>query len=70
VEVEDLTVERLTELIQLVRKNPSYRNRATYFQKVIAQTQGLDLAATLIEQAFGKNQTVDSTGGLADLSRA
>jgi zeaxanthin glucosyltransferase len=57
VEVENLTVERLLELIQRVRKNPSYRLRARYFQKVIALTRGLDVAAYAIEQAFQKNKT-------------
>src|SRR5271154_7192827 len=56
VEVGDLTVERLSELIQKVRKNPSYRMRARYFQKVIARTQGLDLAADVIERAFKNNR--------------
>ena len=60
VEVGDLTVEVLSELIKRVRKNPSYRDKARYFQKVIARTQGLDLAADVIERAFKKNQTVDS----------
>jgi zeaxanthin glucosyltransferase len=60
VEVGDLTVEVLSELIKKVRKNPSYRDKARYFQKVIARTQGLDLAADVIERAFKKNQTVDS----------
>jgi MGT family glycosyltransferase len=62
VEIGQLTAERLSELIQRVRKNPSYRDRARYFQKVIAQTQGLDLAAAVIERAFKKNQIVDSAG--------
>jgi zeaxanthin glucosyltransferase len=70
VEVGNLTVERLSELIQRVRKNPSYRDRASYFQKVIAQTQGLDLAADVIERAFKKNQTVDSAGKRTELSHA
>jgi UDP:flavonoid glycosyltransferase YjiC (YdhE family) len=39
-------------LIQRIRNNPSYRVRARYFQKVIAETEGLDLAAEVIEQAF------------------
>jgi zeaxanthin glucosyltransferase len=69
VEVENLTVEHLSELIQRVRKNPSYRLRARYFQKMIAQTRGLDVAAYAIEQAFQKNQTVDSAGERAELSR-
>ena len=68
VEVENLTVERLLELIQRVRKNPSYRLRARYFQKVIAMTRGLDVAAYAIEQAFTKNQIVDSAGERPELS--
>jgi zeaxanthin glucosyltransferase len=60
VEVGDLTGERLSDLIQRVQANPNYRDRARYFQKVIAQTQGLDLAADVIEHAFKKNQIVDS----------
>src|SRR6266478_571579 len=59
VEVGDLTAERLAQLIQRVRQNPSYRDNARYFQKVIARTQGLDLAADLIERAFKTNQIVD-----------
>ena len=39
-EIGDLTAERLSELIQRVQTIPSYRNRARYFQKVIAQTRG------------------------------
>jgi UDP:flavonoid glycosyltransferase YjiC (YdhE family) len=54
VEIGHLTAERLAELIQRVRKNPSYRDRARYFQRVISQTQGLDLAADVIERAFKK----------------
>jgi MGT family glycosyltransferase len=67
-EVDDLAIERLGGLIQWVRKAPSYRERAAYFQKVIARTQGLDLAAEVIEQAFAKDQSVDSTVPGAELS--
>jgi zeaxanthin glucosyltransferase len=70
VEIGDLTAERLSELIQRVRTNPSYRDKARYFQKVIAQTQGLDLAADVIERAFKKNQIVDPAGQRAALSHA
>ena len=59
VEVGDLTTERLAQLIQKVGQNPSYRDRARYFQRVIARTHGLDLAADVIERAFKKNQIVD-----------
>jgi zeaxanthin glucosyltransferase len=67
-EVEDLTVKRLSQLIQQVRRNQSYYDKARYFKKVIAQTRGLDMAAELIERAFGINQMVDSEG--AELSHA
>jgi zeaxanthin glucosyltransferase len=67
-DVEDLTVKRLSALIQQVRRHQSYYDKARYFKKVIAQTRGLDLAAELIEQAFGINQMVASEG--AELSHA
>jgi zeaxanthin glucosyltransferase len=67
-EVEDLTVKRLSQLIQQVRRNQSYYDKARYFKKVIAKTRGLDMAAELIERAFGINQMVDSEG--AELSHA
>jgi hypothetical protein len=38
-------------------QDPSYRERADYFQKVISRTQGLDVAADIIEQAFQKYET-------------
>jgi len=60
VEIGELTPERLSRLIRRVRQNPSYRDKARYFQKVIAQTHGLDLAADVIERAFKKNQIMDS----------
>src|SRR5271156_5137124 len=44
-QLEELTVARLSQLIQQVRSNQSYHDRARYLQKVIAQTRGLDLAA-------------------------
>jgi zeaxanthin glucosyltransferase len=59
VEVGDLTVERLSELIQRVRTNPAYLEKARYFQDVIARTHGLDVAADLIERAFGIGDASD-----------
>jgi hypothetical protein len=38
--------------VQKVLKHPSYRDKARYFQNVIAETHGLDLAADVIERAF------------------
>ena len=51
-EVEDLTVEGLSQLIQRVLNDPRYRIRAQHFASVIAETRGLDLAADVIERAF------------------
>jgi hypothetical protein len=56
VELEDLTVDRLRELIQTVLNNPGYHERARYFQKIIAQTHGLEVAADVIERAFERNR--------------
>jgi len=52
VDIEDVTVERLRELIEQVLNSPRYRAKARWFQNVIAQTRGLDLAAEVIERAF------------------
>jgi zeaxanthin glucosyltransferase len=57
VEVDELTTDCLRGLIEKVLQNPSYRERAHYFQKVISKTRGLDVAADIIEQAFQKCQT-------------
>ena len=52
IELEDLAVERVQLLIQEVLENPRYREKARWFQKVIAQTRGLDVAVDVIETAF------------------
>jgi zeaxanthin glucosyltransferase len=57
IEVDEVTTERLRGLIEKVLQDPSYRERAEYFQKVISRTRGLDVAADIIEQAFRKYQT-------------
>jgi MGT family glycosyltransferase len=53
VEVGDLTVKRLHELVEVVLNNPTYRDNARFFQRVIAERRGLDVAASVIERAFG-----------------
>ena len=65
-EVDDVTVKRLSALIQKVRQDPRYSDNARYFKKVIARTHGLDVAADVIERAFGIKEVVDSKG--AELS--
>jgi MGT family glycosyltransferase len=52
VPVRSLTRAALTEAVQKVLKHPSYRDKARYFQNVIAETHGLNLAADVIERAF------------------
>ena len=51
-EIEDLAGERVQLLIQEVLENPRYGEKARWFQKVIAQTRRLDVAADVIERAF------------------
>jgi zeaxanthin glucosyltransferase len=51
-EIDNLTVDHLFKLIQKVMANPSYRDKAHYFQNVIAETNGLDLAADVVEWAL------------------
>jgi zeaxanthin glucosyltransferase len=53
-------VERLRRLTEEVLENPRYREKAQWFQKVIARTRGLEMAANVIEQAFLSNQSVDA----------
>jgi MGT family glycosyltransferase len=57
IEVDELTTERLRDLIEKVLQDPRYRERAAYFQKVISEARGLDLAADIIEHAFQKHET-------------
>ncbi len=53
VPVKDLTVSRLSPLLDQVLNEPMYRDNARYFQKVIAETNGLSRAADLVEQSLG-----------------
>ncbi len=55
VEIGNLTARRLSELIVKVKANPSYRDKARWFQKVLAKTRGLDVAADIIEKVFGEH---------------
>ena len=56
VELENLTTRRLAELIAKVRSNPSYRDKAHWFQKTIEEKRGLDVAADIVERAFSAAQ--------------
>jgi zeaxanthin glucosyltransferase len=52
-EIDNLTTQRLSELIAKVDGNPKYHNKARWFQKVLRETRGLDVAADIIERVFG-----------------
>ncbi|ADV82704.1 glycosyltransferase [Terriglobus saanensis] len=60
IEVEDLTVEGLSGLIETVLKKGGYHDRARHFQRVIAETRGLDRAADVIEQVFVKDRAQEA----------
>jgi zeaxanthin glucosyltransferase len=51
--LKDLTASRLSLLLDEVLNDSTHRANARYFQKVIAETNGLSTAADLVEQAFG-----------------
>jgi len=51
-ELDGLSVENVQRSIQQVLDNPAYRERARWFQGVIARARGLDVAADVIEQGF------------------
>jgi MGT family glycosyltransferase len=53
VELDDLSKLRLSELIAKVTSNPSYRDKARWFQNVLREKRGLDVAADIIERVFG-----------------
>jgi zeaxanthin glucosyltransferase len=52
VEIGNLTPRRLAQLIAKIKGNPSYRDKAAWFQKVLEETKGLEVAADIIERAF------------------
>jgi zeaxanthin glucosyltransferase len=59
-ELGDLTAENLSELIQRVLSDSSYRESAQYFQWIIDETQGLDVAADAIERVLGDTRLLNS----------
>jgi zeaxanthin glucosyltransferase len=68
VEVGNLTARHLSEVIAKVTANRNYRDKARWFQKVIAKARGLDLAADIIERVFGKR--IEAKQGVTAISRA
>jgi zeaxanthin glucosyltransferase len=71
VEASNVTGRRLSELIAKVTANPSYRDKARWFQKVLRDTRGLEAAADIIEREFGKhledNEAVAATSFPAEM---
>jgi zeaxanthin glucosyltransferase len=55
VEIGNLTARELLELIVKVKANPNYRDKARWFQKVLGETRGLDVAVDIIERVFGEH---------------
>jgi MGT family glycosyltransferase len=50
--LKELSESRLSLLLDQVLNDSTYRHNARYFQKVIAETNGLSMAADLLERAF------------------
>jgi len=61
VSLKELTPSRLSFVLDQVLNDPTYRDKARYFQKVIAETNGLSQAANLLEKAFGIRQPRPAT---------
>jgi MGT family glycosyltransferase len=53
VPLKELTAPGLSLLVDEVLNDSTYRDNARYFQKVIAETNGLSAAADQLERAFG-----------------
>ena len=52
IEVGNLTTRRQSDLIAKIKENPKYRNKAGWFQKILSETRGLEVAADVVERAF------------------
>jgi zeaxanthin glucosyltransferase len=70
IELESLSVAVLAEAVHKVQTIPSYRAKARYFQEVIMNTHGLDLASKIIEKAFASVESSEAAGEFAGLSRS
>ena len=57
--LKDLSANRLSVHLDEVLNDSSYRDNARYFQKIIADSNGLSVATDLLEQAFGLTKKND-----------
>ena len=57
--LKELTVRRLSSLIDKVLRNPAYRQNAVRMRKAIADTNGLEKAVDLLEEAFGLRRSLE-----------
>jgi MGT family glycosyltransferase len=70
---KELTVPRLSFVIDEVLRNPEYRQNADRLRQAIADTNGLEKAVDLLEEALGLHRTLKQKPGrasqLADRNR-
>ena len=59
VPLKELTVSRLSSLIDEVLRNPEYRQNANRLRQAIADTNGLEKAVDLLEEAFGLHRSLE-----------
>jgi zeaxanthin glucosyltransferase len=50
--LHELTADALAALARSILATPAYRTRARHFQQIIERTEGLDLAANLVESSL------------------
>jgi MGT family glycosyltransferase len=62
---KELTVPRLSSMIDEVLRNPEYRQNADRLRQVIADTNGLEKAVDLLEEAFGLHRILKQKPGRA-----
>jgi zeaxanthin glucosyltransferase len=65
VPLKELSVSRLSSLIDEVLQNPEYRQNANRMRQAIADTNGLEKAADLLEEAFGLDRSLPQKPELA-----
>ena len=63
--LKELTVPRLSSLIDEVLRNPGYRQNAIRMRQMIADTNGLEKAVDLLEEAFGLRRSLECKFGRA-----